>query len=141
MLGRRAFLFIALFALIAAFIYGLVHLFNLRFEVILPVFEGDDAEILHYHKENLLLCDAVLIYYGNGSHLWVQSKLTDLRKALGWGRARPITAAVLIGPPASEAKERFRTHEAEVIKEFGEFSPETLRPFVEAIRQIGNGNL
>jgi cellulose biosynthesis protein BcsQ len=112
------------------------YLFDLGYEVILPVFEGDGAEILQNHKENLLLCDAVLIYHGHGNLLWLQSKLTDLRKVMGWGRAEPMRAqAVLLAAPETEEKKRFRTREAMVIKDFGNFSAETLRSFVETIQQ------
>jgi cellulose biosynthesis protein BcsQ len=112
------------------------YLYDLGCEVILPVFEGDEMDLLQYHKDNLLLCDAVLIYYGYGSSFWLRSKLTDLRKVPGWGRAEPMLSQVvfLVGPETAE-KTLFKTREAMVIRNFGDFNPESLRPFVEAIQQ------
>jgi|GEM_PF-161607 len=112
------------------------YLFNAGYEVIQPLFDGDEAEVLQYHKESLLLCDAVLIYYGHGSYSWLRLKLADLRKALGWGRAEPMLAqAVLVAGPETIEKDRLRTREAIVLKNFDSFDPETLRPLVEAIEK------
>lgn len=113
------------------------YLFNLGYDVIPPAPEGDDADILlQYHKDSLLLCDAALIYHDHSPPLCLQLKLNDLRKAAGWGRSEPMLArAVLVAGPETIEKTRFRTHEAMVIRSFGDFSPETLRPFLDAIQQ------
>ena len=90
-------------------------LFN-DFEVILPVFEGDEAQVRHEHEANLAECDAALIYYGAGNELWLRSKLRELQKIAGYGRTKPMLAkAVYVAPPESADKQRFRTHEAIVI--------------------------
>src|SRR5262249_30954026 len=50
-----------------------------------PMFssEGEgDGQDLQIHAENLALCDACLIYYGEGSPKWFEQKLRDLRKYL-----------------------------------------------------------
>ena len=112
------------------------YLFGLGYEVILPVFEGEPAEILMYHKDNLLLCDAVLIFYGAGGRAWIHSKLTDVRKALGWGRSKPfLTVALFIAEPLTEEKRTFRTHEALVLQSDGKLDPESLQSFVRAIEE------
>ena len=54
------------------------HLFSQGFEVTLPLMEGDEAEVREDHKESLLLCDAVVIFYGNASEGWLRTKLRDL---------------------------------------------------------------
>jgi len=112
-------------------------LFEAGYEVILPVFEGVAAEIAEAHRENLLLCDAVLIYYGRGSVLWLRTKMREVTKAAGWGRAQPILAkAVVIGTPDSEEKARFRTHDALVIKATGALSPSALQPFLSLMQGL-----
>lgn len=119
------------------------YLFGIGYEVILPVFDGDASEILQYHRDNLLLCDAVLIYFGSSSTHWLRSKLTDLRKALGWGRSEPFMAlAVLLSDPKTEEKEYFLTHEAMTLDNYGEFRAESLQPFIDHIRlSVENRNL
>ena len=114
-------------------------LFNSRLEVLMPAFEGDEAQLARLHRDNLLLCDAALIYYDSGNRLWLQSKLTDLRKASGWGRATPmLVQAVFIAGQATDEKKMFRTHEAVVVRNFGEFDAESLKPFVDALYEARN---
>jgi hypothetical protein len=112
------------------------YLFNQGFEVInsAVVSEGDDAA--QSHRESLLNCDAALIYYGNANQMWLRSKLWDLQKARGWGRTSPLAAkAVYVSAPQTTDKQRFRTHEVPlVIQNFEGFSPDSLKPFVEAVR-------
>jgi hypothetical protein len=117
------------------------YLFNQGFEVInsAVVSEGDDAA--QSHRESLLYCDAALIYYGNANQMWLRSKLWDLQKARGWGRTSPLAAkAVYVSAPQTTDKQRFRTHEVPlVIQNFEGFSPESLKPFVEAVRSVEGG--
>jgi hypothetical protein len=117
------------------------YLFNQGFEVInsAVVSEGDDAA--QAHRESLLHCDAALIYYGNANPMWLRSKLWDLQKARGWGRTSPLEAkAVYVSGPQTTEKQRFRTHEVPlVIQNFEGFSPDALKPFVEAVRTAEGG--
>lgn len=111
-------------------------LYNEGFEVIRSINEGDQSQIAQYHRENLCTCDAALIYYGNGSELWLRSKFWDLQKAPGWGRARPMKAkGVYVSAPVTTSKQSFRTREVPyVMPNFGDFSPDTLQPFVHALK-------
>ena len=91
-------------------------LFNHDCEVILPAFDGDEAQVRQEHESNLIDCDAVVIYLGAGNVPWVRRKLGDLQKISGYGRTRPFDAKVIyVAAPATAEKERFRTHEATVI--------------------------
>lgn len=104
------------------------------YEVKPSYFEGDETELREYHQDNLVQCDAAIIYYGEANEFWVQRKLSDLRKAFGLGRERAFRAkAVLIGTPSKPEKERFRTQEALVIPASAAFSAEALEPFVAAM--------
>jgi hypothetical protein len=110
------------------------HLFDQGFEVITPIMEGDEAQVRADHKDNLLICDAILIYYGRAGEPWLRTKLLDLRKLAGFGRTKPLVAkAVYVGGPTTPAKERFRTLEAIVIKNTDQFSPESLKPLLAQI--------
>jgi hypothetical protein len=91
-------------------------LFNSGIEVVLPIFEGDETQIREDHIENLKNCSGVIIFYGNGSELWLRTKMRDFMKISGYGRTKPISfKGVYLAAPASPAKQRFRTLEAEVI--------------------------
>jgi hypothetical protein len=100
-------------------------------EVWLPPTEGDETEIRTIHRDYLTQCDGALIYYGNATEAWVLAKLSDLRKVGGYGRETPLSArAIYVTPPLNNAKERFRTREALVLKagETPEVGP--LAPFL-----------
>ncbi|HZF08945.1 MAG TPA: hypothetical protein VFE33_09170 [Thermoanaerobaculia bacterium] len=111
------------------------HLFDQGIEVVTPVFEGDEAQVRRDHEENLVLCDAALVYYGAGSELWLRQKLRELQKSAGYGRTAPLAAkAIYVAPPDGEAKRRLRTHEALVLTPEGAaFAPETLEPFLRLL--------
>ena len=112
------------------------HLFELGYEVILPVFEGDEADIHEEHLENLRTCEAVIIYFGNAGELWLRAKLRELQKIAGYGRDRSLDAkAILVGGPPNRKKERLRTREAMIIKGLDGFSGEQLKTFLDLLKQ------
>jgi hypothetical protein len=112
------------------------HLFDQGFEVTLPLFEGDEAEVREDHKESLLICDAVVLFYGNSSEGWLRTKLRDLQKIPGYGRTKPMLAqAIYTGPPENPAKQRYRTREALLLRNFGDFTPDAIQPFIEEINR------
>ncbi len=116
------------------------YLFNQGYEVLTPLTEGEEAQVRADHKENLLLCDAVLIYYGRAGEPWLRTKLLDLRKMAGYGRARAVRAqAIYVGLPDAPAKQRLRTHEALVLKQIGDFAPDLLQPFLTPLERAKGG--
>ncbi len=114
------------------------YLFGQGLEVSLPAFDGNDADAAALHQDNLLTCNAVLVYYGAAPKAWVDIKLRELLKATGYGRPAPIAVqAVYIAPPDDRRKERFQSHQAGVIRQPGEFqSCSELDTFVSQIRQV-----
>ncbi len=54
------------------------YLFAQGLEVMLPAFDGDDADAAALHQDNLLTCNAVLVYYGAAPRAWVDIKLREL---------------------------------------------------------------
>ena len=115
------------------------YLYDQGFEVLLPVFEGDESDIRELHKDNLRVCDASFIYYNQASEPWMTFKMNDLRKAPGYGRSKPMrTSAVYLAGEKNRFKERFRSREADtIIKQFEAFSEADLAPFIEQLRKGG----
>jgi len=56
------------------------HLYDSGFEVVFPVFEGDETEVREDHIDKLATSNVVLLYQGEARDLWLSSKLRDLRK-------------------------------------------------------------
>jgi serine/threonine protein kinase len=110
------------------------YLFEQGIEVCLPAFDGSDADAEALHQENLRTCDAVLVYYGSAPKAWVDIKLRELMKATGYGRDNAIhLQAVYVAPPDDHRKERFRSHQAAVIR-----SPDAFAPTPELAAFVGN---
>lgn len=116
------------------------YLFDQGLEVIPSMLDGDEAQARADHRESLLLCDAILIYYGAAGEAWLRAKLFDLRKLAGYGRTTPLLAkTIYIGAPSTPFKERFRTLEASIIKQGYDFAPELLEPFLKQISAAKGG--
>ena len=81
------------------------YLYDQGFEVILPVFEGDEAQIRKDHEENLSMCDAVLFYYGEGNELWLRQKLREVQKSAAFGRKKPIVIKAIYVAPAGQSQQ------------------------------------
>ena len=113
------------------------YLFDQGLEVSLPAFDGADADAAALHQDNLRTCDAVLVYYGAAPKAWVDIKLRDLLKAAGYGREKPIAVqAVYIAPPHDHRKERYRSHQAGVLRQLDEFNPSTeLAAFICQVKE------
>ena len=112
-------------------------LFDQGYEVILPVFDGDEAQVRQDHEENLVQCDAVLLYYGSGNDLWLRRKQRELLKSAGFGRKKPMLGrGIYVAPPTTPQKQRTRSHEAVVLHAGeGEFDGAVLAPFLNQITQ------
>ena len=110
-------------------------LFLQGFEVLMPIFDADTAKARQHHEENLGTCDAVLLYYGSSSEVWLRRQLRDIQKVAGFGRAAPApTTGVYLGPPNSPEKDRFRTHEAIVMTGLHRAPEIALEPFIAALK-------
>jgi hypothetical protein len=115
------------------------YLLNNGCEPLLPSQSGTDNDALQIHVENLGLCDACLIFYGQGSPAWFESKLRDLRKYLR-GRQPPVaTKAIYIAQPLTEQKSEVETLEATVLHEPEEFSQEVVAPFLQKLLAAAQG--
>jgi hypothetical protein len=57
---------------------------------------GEDFFPLSKHINNLLTADAVLIYKGDSTMEWLNSKIRDLVKAPGYGKSKPFRAIEII---------------------------------------------
>jgi hypothetical protein len=113
------------------------YLFDQGLEVLMPSFDGGEADIKQAHNEKMIHCDAVLIYYGNCDRSWVDMKLMNLMKAPGYGRTKPFAAkTVYLAPPLDRRKQRYRTHSAEVVVQEGDaFTPALLDVFTSTLKK------
>jgi hypothetical protein len=114
------------------------HLTGQGYKVILPF--KDTSEVRSDHTENVRRCDSLLIFYGRAEST-VSGKLEELPKIEKVHRdGKPLLATgVYVGGPETEHKRTFKAAETLVMKNFGEFSPESVRPFLEAVERQARG--
>ncbi len=116
------------------------YLYDGGFEVVFPVFEGDETEVREDHVDKLATSDVVIIYRGEASELWLSSKQRDLRKLPSYDGYKPkLATAIYLGAPETPQKKMFRTREALVIKAFGEFEAEHVEPLLAAVKEATGG--
>ena len=72
------------------------HLKSKGFDVLEPNSGNDDFYPISTHINNLLVADAVLIYKGDCTMEWLNSKIRDLVKAPGYGKSKPFRAVEII---------------------------------------------
>jgi len=113
------------------------YLFDQGFDVIRPIFEGDQMEIRKAHQYFMTICEGVLVYQGRANDFWFKQKLQYFRKINGYGRETPLLAkGVYFAPPNTQDKERFRTNlDIEIIRENEGFDSKLLQPFIHKIRR------
>ena len=114
-------------------------LYERGYDVLLPLLDadaGDDAQAIETHKENLAACDAALVYYGSANQAWFDFQRRGLEKAAAQGRDAgrgPLNWGVYVGGPASAHKQLFRMRDSFFVKNFGDFSSESLKPFLDSL--------
>ncbi|MCD6566939.1 MAG: DUF4062 domain-containing protein [Bacteroidales bacterium] len=57
---------------------------------------GSVENPVKWHRENLVACDGVLIYYPEDNAPWINSKLVDIVKAPGYGRTKPFREKIIL---------------------------------------------
>ncbi len=76
---------------------GILELLNSKNIVVhVPRSQGNLKEVYNSHIENLINCDIVLIYANLVDSQWVQMKILDSMKSLGFGRKNPMKSKFLI---------------------------------------------
>jgi TIR domain-containing protein len=112
------------------------HLQSRGYEVILPMSEGDPAQLDQDHQDTLRVCDAVVLFWGAADEFWFRTKQRDLVRARGLGRDRPFRAiGVYATAPETPAKRLLRSNEAVIVRRFEAFAADAIEPLVAALRQ------
>jgi len=115
-------------------------LYDQEIEVMPPPIGGDAAQVMQLHQESLTFCDALLVYYNRVGDIWAQQKRLEMLKLQGLVRPKPILArAFYISGEKTPQKERFRSAEVLVIKNYNGFLPDSLTPFLNLLRQAKGG--
>lgn len=114
-------------------------LFSEGFEVKLQSTTAEGAGSLHTRR--LESADAFLIYWGGADEAWLEPVLTELKKAKGFRKGKPILSkAVFVMDPPTPEKRDFMTHQATLLR--GSASTpvkEALQPMLDELRRARPG--
>jgi hypothetical protein len=79
-----------------------------NYETLTSSFFENDKNALNKHRQYLVECDSVLIYKSGYNHSWLNSKLSDLLKAPGYGRKKPFAVkAIIVNQSANGLNKEF----------------------------------
>ncbi len=107
------------------------------FRVIIPEFNEQNVNIVSKHRQNLVSCDSVLIFYGNENDQWFRSKMKDLLKSPGYGRDITFQAKGILSVPEIPEMDLSFFEGVEIFRFDGKNLEENLIGFIEKAR---NGN-
>lgn len=99
-----------------------------------------DAASFNNHQQLLQSSDAVLLYYGNGDDEWFGNLWQQIQRHTSANSAKPILVrAIYAGKPMTEEKDLLDSKDPLIIKNFDDFSEETLAQFIERIESSKGG--
>ena len=112
-------------------------------QVSLPLLDDKNPNPIKEHKRKLEECDGVLVYYGNGSQLWLENNLQILDNATGGKRTGPLHTnrsqppacrTILIADPPTVHKKLFTRQKIGLVNAFGDFDPNRLDEFIDCVK-------
>ncbi len=105
----------------------------------LPAFDGPDLEIKRFNSECLKTCDAVILFWGAASEVWVRAQASGLRNWRDLDRTKPFSfRCILCAPPPglrkSASKLIFPSNEVDIFVDLTEkLEPELLMPLIDLL--------
>ncbi|MEO1525725.1 MAG: TIR domain-containing protein [Planctomycetota bacterium] len=111
------------------------------YQVQIPAFQGEDAaKIRETHRQLLLSCDGVILFYGDGDEAWKRTMANELIKLPGY-RETPLRAScTLLAPPTTiDKEEMILLGENSLIDSRNGFSEAGLEPFLQELEAGSHG--
>lgn len=111
------------------------------FKVLKPVFGGTAEEVRLANVDRLNQCDAVLIYYGSGTDMWMEGVASEVDKAAALRPGPPLRAVFkwLAGPPTDDKSDRMRKPRPDVINALSGFSESLVEGIVKTLLESSHG--
>ncbi len=94
----------------------------------------DKIELLREHYHNLINCDGILIVYPNDNKQWLNSKLSDILKAPGFGRKKPFLFKTILHDSGNAPEFNIKINDLEVLYANGKSPNDLLKPIIEKFK-------
>lgn len=95
------------------------------------IFEKNYVNSVLNHRNLLVECDGVVVFYNQDVSDWLKSKVQDIRKAPGFGRNADFKCKFLITKSKGKIDEVLKKDNFEIITTKNIYSPETLEPVIQ----------
>ncbi len=112
-------------------------------QVLVPVFEGEPAELREVNRQKLRDCDAVLVFWGASNAAWLDSNLSEIRKAPGFGRTKKYGSKHLVmlsgaktgakGDLVADAQDGFLEKDMQLIEAWDALPLDLLDTYLQSI--------
>ncbi len=102
--------------------------------VIHQIDTNDKKELLINHKRNLIICSGVVVFNDIENESWVDSKMKDIVKSVGFGRKEPIKAKALIVSDKKEITEK-NFSDFEIIDDSKGVNNESVKMLIEKLKR------
>ena len=77
----------------------------------------------------------MLLYYGNADEKWFVNSWKLIQRQSSTSRSKPVLAkAIYAGEPSTPEKNLLQSDDLVIIKNYGQFNPDSLVPFVDRIK-------
>jgi hypothetical protein len=112
---------------------------QLGFEVVVPAFEGDAAEVRKTNQQQLASCDAVVLFYGAGDEAWKRTIDNELKKMAGYrgGKPLPVVATYLAEPRTDDKQDLIDMEEPGLIDGLNGFAETAMAKFLRDMTEAG----
>ena len=115
-------------------------------EVLLPAFEGPEADLRAFHRDNLRISDAIVFIWASASEVWTRAALSEVRDWRALGRTRKFSlVGLIVGPPPGSRKSvanlLFRRSELDAVFDLAtenKVTPELLAPLARMLSLTPN---
>ncbi len=114
-----------------------------KLKLLLPVYDGEPAELHKIQQQRLQECDAVMVYWGSANEAWLFRTLNEVRKAPGFGRDRPFKTKhlVVLSQEKTSSKEDYwldyvdeiGDEDVQVVEAYDPISEEFIDQYIQSI--------
>jgi len=103
-------------------------------DVIYQENKTNKKELLINHKRNLILCKGVVVFNDSENINWVNSKMKDIVKSVGFERKVPIKAKALVVSDKHNISES-KYNDFEIIDDSNGITSESVKIFIEKLKR------
>ena len=91
----------------------------------------EKIDLLREHYYNLINCDGLFILYPDDNKQWLNSKLSDILKAPGFGRKKPFLFKTILHSSGNKPELNIKINDLELLSANGKSPNDLLKPIIE----------